>query len=254
MQAASAAQVSAGVDPQRFLEPLRAPGIMKLFATAGSRREALASSDATVASARAQLAQAEAALGKTTVRAPVAGTVVRRSVAVGELVAGLMPRPLLAIADLGRLQVRIELDESDLARVQPGMAAYVTSMATGELRASGVVKQTAFELGRRKVPVDDPRARTDTRVLEGVIALEQPGPFKLQQRVDVSIVLSSVKGVLRVPVRGVHHDRAQPYVRLAGVLSTREQPVTLGVSNGDLVEVKEGVTEGQRLVMDPAIR
>ena len=61
--------------------------------------------------ARTELRVALAELEKLTIRAPIAGTVLKVDVKAGELAAPSMPQPLLLLGDLSQLRVRAELDE-----------------------------------------------------------------------------------------------------------------------------------------------
>ncbi|MFM7200779.1 MAG: efflux RND transporter periplasmic adaptor subunit [Myxococcota bacterium] len=229
------------------------PGLLPtLLRSSEGRREALSSARAAVEVARAQLAQALSYEGKTVLRAPITGTVVTIGVDVGEQAGGLMPTPLVSLADLTHLQVRLEIDEADLNRVQVGMPGFIRTAATGGERFTGKVLEVAPELGRRKVPLDDPRARIDIRVLEAVLSLDQPGAFRISQRVEAGLILSQAESTLRAPVGAVYHHGGVPVVKLASGLGFREQPVKLGRTDHAFVELLEGVQEGDVLHLDPA--
>jgi HlyD family secretion protein len=99
-----------------------------------------------VDAARAALAQAQAALrlaqttrGNTTVRAPIAGVVVSRSVEVGDLVT--TGTPIVTIADLDRVFLRIFIAETDLARVKVGQSVRVTVDAFRDRAFPGTVEE-----------------------------------------------------------------------------------------------------------------
>ena len=249
-------------EARRILSSLLPSNLPILLSTPESRREALASARASVELARGHLEEATTYENYTVVRAPSAGTVVRVMAEVGEQTGGMVAGPLVGLADLSRLQVRIEVDEADVTRIQPGLQAWITTPATGEQKFPAEVTQISAEMGRRNVPLDDPRARIDTRVLEAVLTLQTPGPFKLSQRVSAGIVLMPALDVLRVPVTALVHQpsqdpaqlsRLQPFVRVPGAVSPELIPVILGRSDGDWVEVVGGVTEGQEVLLDPSL-
>lgn len=253
----------ASSEPQPSLSELEAearallnqlnPGLLPtLLRSPEGRREALGSARAAADVARARLAQALSYEGKTVIRAPIAGTIVRIGVDVGEQAGGLMPTPLISLADLTRLQVRLEIDEADLSRVQVGMNGFVRTASTGDQRFPGKVLEVAPELGRRKVPLDDPRARIDTRVLEAVLSLDAGGPFRLAQRVEAGLIVKQVEAVLRAPVGAVFHQGGVPVVKVSSPLGLRERPVKLGITDHAYVELLEGVQEGDLLHLDPA--
>jgi len=124
-------------------------------------RIAAATADADLKAAESQIAQAEAAvheagvnLDHTIIRSPIDGIVVARSVDVGQTVAASFQAPeLFAIAaDLKRMQLQVNVDESDVGALAPGAPAtfgvesYPEEMFSGrvlEVRLQPTVEQTA---------------------------------------------------------------------------------------------------------------
>jgi HlyD family secretion protein len=84
--------------------------------------------DAIVKQREAQLAQARVDLDRTEIRAPVDGTVVKKSVEPGQTVAASLQAPeLFVIAqDLHEMQVDASIDESEVGRVRVGQRASFT--------------------------------------------------------------------------------------------------------------------------------
>lgn len=77
---------------------------------------------ATLHSAESQLSKARLSLGYATIKAPIAGVVVDRKVAVGQTVAASFSTPtLFTIAgDLTQMQVEANIDEADIGQVKVG--------------------------------------------------------------------------------------------------------------------------------------
>jgi multidrug resistance efflux pump len=142
---------------------------------AGTRAEQIEEATAAVALARAALDAARIALEQTVLRAPSDGVVLRRTAEAGALVTLAPPVPVVAIADLGHLELRVEIDEADIAAVDVGQTAHATAEAYAGHRFPVVIGRVTRELGRKTLRDDDPRARVDTRVLE-VIARFEPAP------------------------------------------------------------------------------
>ena len=84
--------------------------------------------EALVKQREAQLAQARVDLDRTTIRAPVDGIVVKKSVEPGQTVAASLQAPeLFVIAqDLRKMQVETSIDEAEVGRVREGQAATFT--------------------------------------------------------------------------------------------------------------------------------
>ncbi len=98
---------------------------------------------AVVAQREASLASARVDLGRTEIRAPVDGVVIKRSVDVGQTVAASLSAPeLFVIArDLRDMQVETSIDEADVGRIKLGQRASFTVDAFPGRNFAGDVKQ-----------------------------------------------------------------------------------------------------------------
>jgi ABC exporter DevB family membrane fusion protein len=156
---------------------------------AGSREEDIARADADVALARAALDEAKAVLGKTYVRAPIDGIVLRRHRRSGESVSTQFESPIVTLADRSLVRVRVDVDESDVSKLRDGQAAYVTADAFGDRRFTGRVVRVGRILGRKTVRTDEPGERVDTKILETLVELtdgtELPLGLRVQAFIDV---------------------------------------------------------------------
>jgi HlyD family secretion protein len=145
---------------------------------------ALAQAGVAVAQAREQVAQEEIAQRR--VRAPAAGTVVRRQARAGDGVSIATVTPLFLFAPDAPLIVRAELEERWLGQVRAGQAAELMLEADETRRLAARVLRLAPVVGQR-TPGDDPAERQDARVVEVVLALDAAStpPPLIGQRVIV---------------------------------------------------------------------
>ncbi len=155
-----------------------------LVACDQSRPEDIARSEAEVARARASIEEAVALLEKTFIRAPIDGRVLRRYHRAGESVSGKGDTPVFALGDLSRLRVRVDVDESDVARVHVGQMGYVTASAYGDRRFTGHVVRLGEALGRKNVRTDEPAERVDRKILETLLELDPGQRLPVGLRVD----------------------------------------------------------------------
>lgn len=105
--------------------------------------QARKAAEAQLRTARGQLARDEANLGFSVIRSPVSGTVVSRSVDVGQTVAASFQTPtLFQIAqDLARMQIDTNVAEADIGRVRTGQAVKFTVDAFPGRSFEGEVRQ-----------------------------------------------------------------------------------------------------------------
>jgi HlyD family secretion protein len=103
----------------------------------------LKNGQAVVAQREASLASARVDLGRTEIRAPVDGVVIKRSVDVGQTVAASLQAPELFIIakDLRDMQVETSIDEADVGRIRVGQRASFTVDAFPGRSFNGEVKQ-----------------------------------------------------------------------------------------------------------------
>ena len=155
----------------------------------GTRSEQVEEALAAIQLAQAELDGAKVALDQTVLTAPTNGVILRRTGEIGALVTLMTPSPVLAMADLGKLEIRAEIDEADVAAVTLGQAAYATADAFGDRKLPVKISRITHELGRKTVRDDDPRARVDTRVLEVIAQFDgAPGvalPLGLRMQVHL---------------------------------------------------------------------
>jgi HlyD family secretion protein len=148
--------------------------------------------EALVKQRESQLAQARVDLDRTTIRAPVDGVVVKKSVEPGQTVAASLQAPeLFVIAqDLRRMQVDVSVDEAEVGRVREGQAATFTVDSFPGRTFSGKVGQV------RKAALVVQNVVTYT----AVIATSNPNLELFPgMTANVRIVVATRENVLKVP-------------------------------------------------------
>lgn len=151
-------------------------------ASAGSRQEDVLVAQARLKAATASLEEARGALARSQIIAPRAGKVLRLKLHVGEY-HNPAAEPLLILADVGRLRVRMDVDERDIARVKVGAEGWATAPGFSGQKFPAKVVEISRHMGRRSVRVDDPKDRMDVKVLEAVLELEGAPPLVTGMRV-----------------------------------------------------------------------
>lgn len=136
--------------------------------------------------AQADVRRLEALLGKTVLRAPISGVVTQRHVQPGESVKE--QAPVVTIADLKRIRIEAEVDEFDAGRVALGAEVRVKAEGYDGQEWRGTVEEIPDSVVPRRLKPEDPGRPSDTRVLLVKVALREPTPLKLGQRVEVEIV------------------------------------------------------------------
>ena len=158
-----------------------------------SREEDVAFAEADLRLAQANEAEAKARYDKTFIKSPIDGVVLRAHHRVGESVtnSATSPDPVLTIGDARVLRVRVDIDETDVNKVQVGQKAYVTADAYGKQKMWGHVVRVAELLGPKKVRTDEPTERVDRKFLETLVQLDPGAKLPVGLRVDTFILTNA---------------------------------------------------------------
>jgi HlyD family secretion protein len=155
-----------------------------------AREEDQSFAEADLQLALAQLDEAQARYDKTFIRSPIDGTVLRKHHRSGESVSNssTAPDPVLTIGDRKTLRVRVDVDETDVSKVNVGQKAYVTADAFGTRKFWGHVVRVGQQLGPKNVRTDEPTEKVDTKILETLVELDPGSHLPDGLRVDAFIV------------------------------------------------------------------
>ncbi len=149
----------------------------------------LAVARAAVAQAEAQVQKVQTDLERLVIRSPVNGTVLDRDVHPGEFVGAPPGSTLMVIGDLSVLHVRVDIDEQDIPRFEPGAKAEAVLRGRNDLvYPLEFVHVQPYVIPKQSLTGDN-RERVDTRVLQVIYALRPPqgAPIYVGQQVDVFI-------------------------------------------------------------------
>jgi multidrug resistance efflux pump len=157
--------------------------------TAGTWKADLEVARTEVDRAGAEVQAARVEIERLTVRAPVAGHVLQVNIRAGEFAAaGPTAQPLMLVGDLDRLQVRVDIDENDAWRFQPGLAATAFVRGNPRLKTALSFEYVEPYVIPKKSLTGDSTERVDTRVMQVVYSFPRTAlPVYPGQLMDVYI-------------------------------------------------------------------
>ncbi len=129
------------------------------LARLGPRKEEIDAARAQVKQARGALEYARTQLENTIIRAPVSGTILERNVEKGEFVTtGFVGDRgakgyVVSLADLNDLEVEVDINQNDFARLRPNQPATVTTDAYPDRKYRGYICEMSPEANRQKATV-----------------------------------------------------------------------------------------------------
>lgn len=208
------------------------------------RRPELKASDTQVTVQRLKVQQAEltvatrrAEVESLTINAPVTGTIISVQAKEGDQVN--KGAPLLVISDPGGLQVTVNVDELDIAKVKLGQVASVTFSALPGRQFRGEVTSIAMEgvsqSGVTTYPV--------------TIAVFDAADVLPGMSADVTILVERKDNVLLVPAEGVTTRGQRSLVTVMVDGAPQMRPVQVGLTTPEVVEILSGLVEGEEIVV-----
>ncbi|HJL01063.1 MAG TPA: efflux RND transporter periplasmic adaptor subunit [Polyangiaceae bacterium LLY-WYZ-15_(1-7)] len=213
-------------------------------ATQLQRRAAVQAGVASVAAARLAVQDAEQRLSETEIVAPIAGTVLDVAVEVGSIVASATANlsggePLATLADLSDLRVIGEIDEAQIARVEPGQRVEIRVDAYPDRVFAGRVERVA--------PLGVEEASVVSFEVEIVVVDEEAARLRSGMSADLSILTGEVEGVL-VPLVAVRSEGGERVVQLA---SGEVRAIRAGATDGRSLVVLDGLEAGDEVRITP---
>lgn len=164
-----------------------------------------------VESSEASLKEANENLLKTTIYAPMNGTISRLNVELGERVLGTIQMAgteILRIANLGRMETRVDVNENDIVRVKMNDTALIEVDAYLNRKFKGIVTQIANSASVQGASTDQVTS-FEVRILlledsyKDLINTKNPSPFRPGMSTTVDIRTQTKYDILSVPIQAV---------------------------------------------------
>ena len=186
--------------------------------------------------ARASLQVSQAKLAYTTIRASSDGVLIARDVERGDVVQP--GKALMVLSPAGETQIVLQIDERNLGRLRLGQHALASADAYPAQRF-------AAQLVYINPGVDAQRGTVEVKLL-----VPQPPEYLRQDMtVSVDIEVERSAAALTLPADAVRDVAgATPWVLVVRNGKAHRQPVRLGLRGDAIVQVMEGVAEGERVV------
>ena len=247
-------------------------------------RENVNSAEFSMKSAGASLAEAQEQLSKTAIYAPMSGTVSKLGVELGERVAGtnlMQGTEMLRIADLGIMEVQLEVNENDIMRISLKDTAVIEVDAYFDMTFKGLVTEIARSASIDNVTTDQV---TNFEVVvqllpesyQELVTKEKPDPFLPGMSATARIQTESLRNVLSVLIQAVtaktdsavnealsssgSAETDKKIVRKGELVEIVFQiqdnrvhlvPVETGIQDNNYIEIISGLKEGDKVVTAP---
>ncbi|GGZ68822.1 RND transporter [Lysobacter xinjiangensis] len=231
-------------------------------------RAELATSTESLRRAQAVLGDAYEQLGKTEIRAPIAGRIVDLPIKVGETAIpstnALAGAKLMKIADVSALIAELKVDEADIGQVSIGQSVDVYPASYPDTALHGRVQKIALA----------PTIEGQARAYKVTVTLDDPGRLNLRSGMSAraDVYLGDGRAQLAVPVEAVVEETAETpladdgdapkeaakaaepklYVWVERDGRARKVAVKTGPSDDRWQAITAGIKAGDRVIVGPA--
>ncbi len=238
-----------------------------------------------VQGALASLSQARENLQRTTIIAPTDGIISQLSVKKGERVVGtaqMAGTQMLTIADMSRIEVRVDVSETDISKVKIGDTCIIDADAYRNRKFKGLVSKVAVSSTTGSIASAGNSTDQVTNYTVHILILpssyadiaEKLGkgkfPFKPGMSASVEILTNKQENILSVPVNAVTTrdwpDSMKNKEELASITNEIRQVVFVysptdksvlirdvktGLQDNKFLEITSGITENDQIVVAP---
>lgn len=183
--------------------------------------------------AKASVQKVEAEAGYLKLVAPADGKIISRDGEIGQLIP--VNQPVFWISCCAPLRISTEVDEEDIAKVEAGQKVLI--------RADAFPDQTFYGKVQSITPKGNPIARSYR------VRVEFTGevPLQIGMTAETNIIINERKNALLLPVTAVENNT----IWVIENNRLRQQPVTLGIKGLEQVEITDGLTDNDLIVLKP---
>ncbi|MFK8164834.1 MAG: HlyD family secretion protein [Lewinella sp.] len=241
-------------------------------------RESARAAQFGVESSQATLSELRTSLRRTTIYAPMGGVVSLLNIEQGERVVGTIQMTgteLMRIANLNAMEVRVEVSENDVPSVKIGdvaeveVDAYLNRTFKGrvtQIANSSTTAGTAADnvLNSDQVTNFEVRISIDPESYADLVASGNTYPFRPGMSASVDVLTKTADGIISVPIESVTTrekktdddeavgtDNLEEVVFVVSGDTIIQTTVTTGVQDANVIEVKTGISSGDKVVAGP---
>ena len=158
-------------------------------------------------------------------------------------------QPIINLPDLDSMKVNARIHESRISMVRTGLPAKIKVDAYADIDFFGEVDSVA------SVPSSTSSFSRDIKEYEAVIKIlddpEKVNKLRPGLTATIEILVERRDDVLQIPVQSVVTVGAEQFAFVVSGNSVGRKPITIGQSNERMIEVIEGLKDGEQVVMNP---
>jgi len=233
-----------------------------------------------VQSAMANLSEANDNLARTTIYAPISGTVSALNVELGERVVGtkqMTGTEIMRIANLNNMEAVVDINENDIVKINVNDSAIIEVDAYLKEKFKGVITEIANSADNKISSGDQiTNFKVKIRVLEDSykhLLKDKPSnysPFRPGMTASVDIITKQKNDIIGIPISAVtirsdttsnpkkrgkdkmqNSDKSFEVVFIKDGDKAKLKVVKTGIQDDSNIEIIEGLSEGDEIITGP---
>lgn len=225
-----------------------------------SQLEQLRINEAQITQSQTSVENAKANVGYTQILAPMDGEVLGIVTKEGQTVVSSQTAPtILVLADMDTMTVHTRISEADILKVHPGQKLWFSVLADPGRRYDGVMGNIQSAPDEALTEQNSPSSSSQQQsaiYYNGVFSVDnRKHLLRTYMTAQVYIITDSAQGVLRVPMTALGKKKDQDNYQVQVKKGNKIEPrwVKIGVKDRQYAEIKEGLQEGEQVVISSSI-
>ena len=232
-----------------------------------------------VQSAAASVKQSRDNLSRTSIYAPMSGTISKLSAELGERVVGtaqMAGTEIMRVANLSNMEVEVDVNENDIVKVSVGDSTIVEVDAYLNREFKGIVTEIANSPETALTADQVTNFKVKVRILPASYAdltegkPESYSPFRPGMTATVDIITNKKRNVIGVPISAIvikNDTSATKKIKPKGTVSENDERfecvfikdgeeaklrvVSTGIQDDSNIEITKGLAEGETVITGP---
>ncbi|WP_081208710.1 efflux RND transporter periplasmic adaptor subunit [Salegentibacter sediminis] len=226
-------------------------------------------------SGAASVTEARDNLARTTIYAPMSGTISRLDAELGERVVGtqqMAGTEILRVANLSNMEVEVDVNENDIVKVEVGDSTIVEVDAYLRREFKGLVTEISNSADSQLTTDQVTNFKVKVRIIEESYAdlvegkPENYSPFRPGMTATVDIITNKRKNVVGIPISAIvvksdttanGDSKVKPGEEMFEAVFVKENEeaklrvVETGIQDGSNIEITKGLEEGEEVITGP---
>ena len=193
------------------------------------------------------VAEAQRQLDEASITAPFDGLVASVYAKEGDIIPPptMGPQTIIYLIDPSTMELKAEVDEIDIADVEPGQRAIIEVDALPDVQFEGVVASIP--------PLPSPQGGVVLYDVKVGFSVPEGSALRVGMSATADIIISERSNVLLVPSRAIIKDsQGRAIVQVVVDKQTEERLVVVGLSDGFETEIIDGLKEGEVVLRKPS--